>query len=197
MGRRLCLVERVRRIGSALVAACLLSPIAGAATAEGGPNGAGPLVANGGFEAGPEVGWGHGQYSKDRPWWWNSRDCLSVAEVFGDEHHGGKQALHVVNLSLRAPHVYGTTQQPVRVKPGKRYRVALWAKAPHIASRGAVSIVVDSAWRIRPILLPAGSYDWKRFTGEFTLNEDTAQLRILCDDMAEVWIDDVEVTPLD
>jgi hypothetical protein len=60
-----------------------------------------------------------------------------------------------------------------------------------------VSIVVDPAWRIRPISLPAGSFDWQRFTGEFTLNKGTAQLRILCEDMADVWIDDVEVTPLD
>jgi hypothetical protein len=197
MGRRIDLVERVGGIGSVLVAAWLLALTAGGGTAEGRPNRARPLVVNGGFEAGPEVGWGHGQYSKDRPWWWNSRDCLSVAEISGDEHHGGKQALHIVNLSPRAPHVYGTTQQPIRIQPGKRYRVALWAKAPQVASRGAVSIVVDSSWRVHPISLPAGSYGWKRFSGQFTLNEDTAQLRILCEDMAEVWIDDVEVTPMD
>ena len=155
-------------------------------------------VLNGGFEAGAEVGWGQGPSAENRAWWWNSRDCQSVAEISGEERHSGKLALHIVNISARAPHVYGTTQQPpVAIQPGRRYRVSLWAKAPQIASPGAVSLVVDSAWKVRPIQLPSGGFDWTQFSGEFVLHEPTAQIRILCEDLAEVWIDEVALTPAD
>jgi hypothetical protein len=157
----------------------------------------GPTVVNGTFEEKPTIGWGRGRYSENRAWWWNSLECLSVAEVSTEDRHTGKSSLHIVNLSARAPNVFGTTQQPIAIEPGRRYRVSVWAKAIQLQSRGALSIVVDPAWRVRPIQLPVGTYDWTRFEGEFSLDERTAQLRILCDDLAEVWVDDIEILPVE
>ncbi len=78
------------------------------------------------------------------------------------------------------------------LEPGRRYRISLWARAERLASDGAVSIVVDEDWRVRPIRLPRGTYDWTEFTGEFSLPETTAPLRILSEDAGEAWLDDVE-----
>jgi carbohydrate binding protein with CBM4/9 domain len=156
-----------------------------------------PNVINGTFEDKPTVGWGRGQYSEDREWWWNSLECLSVAEISSQDHHTGKSSLHIINLSARAPNVYGTTQQAVAIQPLERYRVSLWAKAIQLESRGGVSIVVDQSWKVRPIQLPRGTYGWTQFHGDFSLDENTAQVRILCEDLAEVWIDDIEIAPIE
>lgn len=57
--------------------------------------------------------------------------------------------------------------------------------------------MVDSQWQVRPIALPGGTYDWAQLTGEFSLPESAAQLRILSDDVGEVWIDDLRIEPMD
>ncbi|MBI3465123.1 MAG: C39 family peptidase [Planctomycetes bacterium] len=152
-----------------------------------------PPIANGGFEAGFTAPWGTGQYAENRPIWWNSLDGQSAAEVDRQVKRSGERSLHIVNRSPRAPHVYGTTQQPLQIEPGRRYRVSLWARASGLASDGAVSILVDPEWKVRPIALPKGTYDWTAFSGEFSLPHADAQIRILSEDVGEAWIDDIQV----
>ena len=57
--------------------------------------------------------------------------------------------------------------------------------------------MVDSQWRVRPIQLPAGSYDWTEFSGEFSLTANTADLRILMEDRGEVWLDSIVIRPVE
>jgi len=154
-----------------------------------------PLVNNGGFESGLSTPWGTGQHAPGKPVWWTRGDCQATAKVDSQTKRTGKHSLHIVNQSSRAPHVYGTTQQAVSIEPNQTHQIALWAKARRLASDGAASIAVDKAWQIRPICLPKGSYDWRKFTATFTLPTATAQLRILSEDEGEVWIDDVTITP--
>lgn len=156
------------------------------------------LVQKGGFEEGLATPWGTGQYAaKDRLEWWHSGKCISTAIAVKEIHRGGKKSLHIVNLSPRAANIYGTMQQPLSITVGQRYRVSLWAKAKGLTSDGAVSIIVDSAWKIRPIVLNKGSYDWTCFTGDFTPSEATAQLRIISEDVGEAWLDDIQIVPVD
>ena len=54
---------------------------------------------------------------------------------------------------------------------------------------------MDEAWKVRPIQLPKGTYDWTRFTGAFSLPANTAQLRVLSQDVGEVWIDEIRIEP--
>ncbi len=154
-------------------------------------------IANSGFEAELAAPWGTGQYAQNRTLWWNSGGCESQAETDGQISHEGAQSLHIINRSPRSAHVFGTTQQPIAIEPGHRYRITLWARAADLASGGAVSVIVDSAWKIRPIQLPAGSFEWQEFQGEFTLPSSTADLRILSEDRGEVWLDDLQITRVD
>lgn len=158
-----------------------------------------PLVPNGGFEAGLSAPWGTGQVLPvDGPGAWKCLSgCNSTATADRNVTHGGKLSLHIVHRTPRAPHVYGTTQQPLTLKPGQRYGISLWAKTNGLRSAGAINVSVDEAWRIRPIQLPAGTYDWTPFTGEFSLPDGQAQLRILSEDVGECWIDDIEISSLE
>ncbi len=149
---------------------------------------------NPGFEEGFIDPWGTGQYAAGKTTWWNSGGCRSSATIDDRERHRGKKSLHIVNQSPRAPHVFGTTQQPFPLLPGVTYRISLWARAKNLASTGGVSIVVDSDWQVRPIQLPGGSYGWTRFEGTFSLPDGNAQIRILSEDVGEVWIDDLNVS---
>ena len=155
------------------------------------------LIGNGGFNAGLGPPWGTGLYSEGRPIWWNSQGCRS--EVFIDEAVAveGLAALHIVNLSARAPQVYGTMAQRIPIEPNRLYRITVWVRGLDVASAGAVSVVVDEAWQVRPIALPAGSYAWTRLSGTFSLPADHADIRILAEDTGEVWLDDLQVLPLD
>ena len=154
-------------------------------------------IPNGGFETGLSIPWGTGPDSSNRAVWWNRGNCKSRAVVDRAKKHEGDASLHVVNDSPRSPNVYGTTQQPLDVEPGRRYRIGLWAAASNLATAGAVSVIVDSEWKVRPIQLPQGTYDWRHFSGEFCLNSSSAQVRIISEDRGEVWLDDLEITPLD
>lgn len=152
---------------------------------------------NGGFEAGLAAPWGKGQYGAGRAVWWNSQGCRSRADLDETTSIEGLVSLHIINLSPRAPQVYGTTVQQIPVEPGRPYRISVWAQGLKLASAGAVSIIVDDAWQVRPISLPAGSYAWTKLSGTFSLPADHANIRILSEDTGEAWLDDIKITPLD
>lgn len=151
---------------------------------------------NGGFEEGIKFPWGTGLYS-DYGVWWNSMNCQSVAEIDSWNSRSGRYSLHIVNLSPRHPHVFGNMSQRISIEPKRRYLISLWAKAKDLASASAVNTPVDPGWFIRPIQLPAGTFDWTQFQGEFSLDANYADIRILIEDTGEVWIDDIEVKPFD
>jgi len=144
-----------------------------------------------------EIGrWGTGQFSQKHPaWWWNENKCNSTAAQDAAGRKPGAKCLHVVNQTPRAPNLYGTTQQAIAVAAGQRYQITLWARAKGLASDGGVNVAVDEAWKVRPIQLPKGTYDWTRFTGTFSLPANTVQLRILSEDVGEVWIDEIRIEP--
>jgi hypothetical protein len=144
-----------------------------------------------------EIGrWGTGQFSEKHPaWWWNENKCNSTAAQDAAGRKPGAKCLHVVNQTPRAPNHFGTTQQAVAVAAGQRYQITLWARTKGLASDGGVNAAVDEAWKVRPIQLPKGTYDWTRFTGTFSLPTNTAQLRILSEDVGEVWIDEIRIDP--
>jgi hypothetical protein len=150
---------------------------------------------NPGFEAGFD-GWG-GKDAKGRPDpWFNSGVCKSHAEIDKNVKKSGQASLHIVNSSTRAPNVYGRTFQEVKIEPSQRYRISLWAKAKDLGSKGAVTVIVDDAWKVRPIALDKGTYDWTLFSGEFSLPANEIALNILSEDAGEAWIDDIKLEKL-
>jgi hypothetical protein len=149
-------------------------------------------VAEEGFEGVFAAPWGTGQHARKTPWW-TSGSCDASGTFDRSHWHGGGKALHIINRSPRAANVYGTTQMPLQLTAGKKYQVTAWARANDLASAGGASIVVDMDWKIRPIQLPQGTYDWTKFTGTFVLPNSGGQLRILSEDQEEVWFDDVQI----
>ena len=113
-------------------------------------------VPNGGFESGLSAPWGTGQYSDGHSVWWTSGNCQSSANADPRIRKSGNLSFHIINRSPRAANVFGSTQQPISIIPGQQYRINIWAKAHGLASDGAVAIVVDREWKVRPIRLPKG-----------------------------------------
>jgi len=155
------------------------------------------LIGNGGFNAGLGPPWGTGLYSEGRPVWWNSQDCKSEVSLDESVAMEGLASLHIINDSTRAPQVYGTMAQRISIEPNRPYRITVWVRGLDVASAGAVSVVVDEAWQRRPIAAPAGSYAWTRLSGTFSLPVDHADIRILAEDTGEVWLDDLQIIPMD
>ncbi|OGP54723.1 MAG: hypothetical protein A2Y65_11320 [Deltaproteobacteria bacterium RBG_13_52_11] len=143
--------------------------------------------------------WGTGLYSNNGIWW-NSKGARSSARVVNlntsDPLYtkGIKTALHIENRSSRGAHVYGTTSQRIRVTPGRLYRISLWAAAKGLNSNGGVNITVDPQWRIRPIHLKGGSYNWTKYSGTFTAdNSGYIDLRIISEDRGAVFLTGLEM----
>ena len=170
----------------------ILTSLAAANTAA-----AGNLLGNGGFESGLNAPWGKGQYAAGRSVWWNTQGCASSADIDETTAVEGLVSLHIINSSARTSQVYGTTVQRISIKANHPYRISAWAQGLNLASNGAVVIIVDDAWRVRPIVLPAGTFAWTRLSATFTLPADHASIRILSEDKGEAWLDDLEITPLD
>lgn len=158
---------------------------------------AGNLLGDGSFESGLDAPWGKGQYAAGHSVWWNTQGCASRADIDEAASVEGLVSLHIINPSTRAPQVYGTTVQQIPIKANHPYRISVWAQGLNLASKGAVTIIVDDAWRVRPIVLPAGNFAWTRLSATFSLPADHASIRILSEDKGEAWLDDLEITPLD
>jgi len=176
-------------IAARVTMAILLGAVAGA----GSPP---PVVFEAGFENGLRAPWGTGQTFGHDLAWWNSGGCGSLAEPDWHVRRNGKYSLMIKNPNPRGPEVFGTTQQPVKFQKGHRYKIEAWALGRSLASKGAVSLVVDEDWKVRPIQLPAGTYDWTRFTGEFTWPGGEGQCRIVSEDVGQVWLDDIKIIDL-
>lgn len=152
--------------------------------------------ANFGYPSGP---WGKGQYGEKGIWWnSNNADCTFGRYGLKDfdtlyKRFGITHALCINNRSPAAPHVYGTTVQQIRARPG-RYRITLWAAAQNLTN-GVIYVVVDRPWRVRPISLPGGNYDWRQFSGTFTTNTGEIQLRIISAGTGAACISAVSITP--
>jgi hypothetical protein len=159
------------------------------------------LVQDSNFERFGQFGgpWGKGQYG-EKGIWWNSYYARSTARTIVLRttdtlytSYGIRTALYITNHSPVAPHVYGTTVQQIFARPGK-YTISIWAAAKNL-SNGAIYIVVDRPWRVRPINLPGGSYGWRKFTGSFITNTGEIQLRIISANTGEACLTGISVTP--
>lgn len=194
------MLEIRNRFGVVLTSVILLAVVCGANA--GGSDGIkdakdSDIIVNGGFENGLTSPWGTGQHSELRPLWWNAGECKSTVETDETVKRGGSMSLHIYNPTPKKLSNYGTMAQRVAVKKNHVHRLTLWAKGSALASKGAVSILVDPAWKVRSINLPAGSFSWKKFTAVFALPADYADVRILSEDQGEAWIDDIRVEALD
>jgi hypothetical protein len=165
-------------------------------TATRAPAASNNLLRNGDFESGLAAPWGTGRYSEGRPVWWTSKECKCTAQVDPGVQRIGSVSLRITNYSPLSPHVYGTTAQRIAIEPRRTYRITLWAKASRLASSGAVFVVVDDEWNTRPIVLPKGTFSWRKFEGTFSLPVAYADVRIVSQDRGLAWIDDVQVVPL-
>lgn len=183
------MVRVVLALRAAIFAALICVVAAGAASPE-------PWFFSAGFEDGLKSPWGTGQQFNNHSVWWNSGGCGSSAEADWRVRRNGNYALRINNPSPRKPEVFGTTQQPVTFQQGHRYRIEVWALGRNLASHGAVSLVVDSQWRMRPIQLPAGTYDWQQLKGEFVWPGGEGQCRILSEDRGEARLDDISIIDL-
>lgn len=153
----------------------------------------------GGFEHGLSPPWGTGHW--EHPGgsfrfgiWWNSGKARTFARMDSAVAHSGQASLRITSYSPSAPHVFGTTGQRIeRVHPNTLYEVSLWARAEDLTP-GAVQVVLDPAWHVRPLTLPPGSYDWRRFTAQVN-SGDLAfiDLRLLIQSTGTVWIDDLSL----
>ena len=153
------------------------------------------LLSNGSFEDPLSTGWGTGQYASDRPTWWNSGKCKSVASRDNKVRRSGSHSLRITNLTGHGPHLFGTTNQKVTIIPNQLYRITLSARAENL-TKGALSIVVNDNWKLRPLTLPEGTYDWREFSAEFMMPKNRAEFRILIENKGTVWLDDLKLEAL-
>lgn len=123
--------------------------------------------------------------------WWNSGGANVRAGTVNLTGAGVSTGLYIQNSSGRGPHVYGTTAQRINVQQGATYRISFLGMARNLGSNGGVNITVDPAWRIRPVSMPGGTYNWRRFEGTFVAPANYIDLRILSEDRGEVWITDM------
>ena len=156
-------------------------------------------VLNAGFELELNRYWGN----PDSLTWMNTPDCESTARVTPEEKHNGVQSLRIqYGADQRIEGGFGQTTQTMPSSAETQYRITLWAKASDLATR-AVRVVINENWDSPVIELPAGSYDWTEFTGEFVTPEGDPStkdetlvlttIRIISAGPGTVWLDDIEV----
>ena len=104
------------------------------------------------------------------------------------QNRDAKTGLYIKNESARGPHVYGTTARRVSLVPGQTYKIRFMGAARNLTSNGGASIAVDPEWRVRPVIMPAGTYKLRPFEGTFIATDSYADIRIISEDRGEVVI---------
>jgi len=141
--------------------------------------------------------WGRGVLYGQNGIWWNSRNAGSTARVVNLNGGNIPTALRIVNPSGSSAHVYGTTAQRIKVNAGRIYRISFWGKATNLRSGSGITITVDPQWKIRPVSMVSGTYNWKKFTGTFTAPSNYVDLRIISQDRCdEVLITDMSLVQI-
>lgn len=139
--------------------------------------------------------WGTGQYSDQGLWYTKGKARVKAKAVklkrngWLSKKYNIRTALYINNKSSLRAHRYGTTSQRITVRRNSYYRITLWATAKNLVSAGGVQIVLDQAWKVRPISLHQGTYSWRYFSAIFySGTNDFVDLRILSQDKGEVLI---------
>jgi CHAT domain-containing protein len=168
---------------------------AGAMPAAAGDN----LLINGDFEDGLIFPWGTGHYERtDGKFgygvWWNSNNAQALMKLDYAEKYRGCCSLRITNHSPAAAHVFSTLSQRIAgLEPNAVYKISGYAKAENL-SGGALSITVDAAWGKRIPGLPAGTYNWKPFSGTVNIgHNDYIDFRILHLNTGTVWLDELRL----
>jgi len=162
----------------------------------------GHLIGNGGFEDGFSRPWGTWVEHEPGPLWLRRGGCAAEAMADTRVAKSGRRSLRISNSSRKAPGCYAETCQVMVTEPDRRYRLTFWAKYEDLASNGAIRFLVGlpepAAGPSKAVVeLPAGSHDWRKFQGEFSFPATAAELRIRSVDRGRVWLDDIQVTPVD
>ncbi len=137
------------------------------------------------FMSGP---WGSNVLYGQNGIWWNSNNAQTIAQTVNLSGGAIPTALRIVNSSGRAAHVFGTTAQRINVQRGGTYQISFFGYARDLASNGGIVITVDPQWKVQPISMPSGTYDWQKFTGTFVASDDYIDLRIISQDRGEILI---------
>jgi len=123
--------------------------------------------------------------------------CQAQASAAVDAQvpRSGRRAVRFSDASPMAPHVYGRFVQTVPVEPGIRYRLTVWARG-----RGVGRGIHFTDWQTYRLRLPAGDFDWRRFSATFETEPDQRSLDVglnVVDVTDALWIDDLSLTPVE
>jgi hypothetical protein len=115
---------------------------------------------------------GHFELGLDSYWepWASVGACLADARTDSQTRSGGQgsTSLLIHHHSAALPDSFAMMKQVVPVVGGSRYQVSIWAKSEQIAADG-IRIVMNAQRDQPTIVLPGGSYQWQRFSGEFAM----------------------------
>ena len=151
-------------------------------------------ILNHGFELGSMAYWS----DENGVSWSHTNGDQSQAAVAGIGHDSSR-SLHIVGDSGANDTRFGMTRQVFPVPRGSSLKLSVWARATNL-SEGALTI--GPAKSGAPLVLPAGTYDWKRFDMSIpSTNTDDVDagaigsclLEIRSSGSGEAWLDDIEV----
>ena len=177
----------------------------------------GNLVRDGGFEDGLVPPWGSGDLSDGHPW-----RLLEGARAYGEAVvspvHSGKLALSIRHATEEHQGWMGVTSQSLRsLETDREYVLEVWARADNLQDGGIRVRIVRHGSRpgvakglsgaadatgldevpLAEIALPAGTYDWRRFSTTFAAPAVKLDLEILSVALGMAYLDDVSVHPAD
>lgn len=113
-------------------------------------------------------------------------------EMTGAEHNHGKYSVKLTCKSDSAAYRYGGIMQRLNLKAGETYKFSMSAKAENASAATWFPLGFITNY---PRISLDGTYDWKKYTYEYTPDEDiTIDTQInLEKPIGEVYVDDVKV----
>ena len=123
--------------------------------------------------------------------WSASENLFTGAEILPDESHSGKNAMSIT--ARKYP--YSGARQEVALEMGKTYYVSAWVK---LAEGGVAKISLDGLEQDGIVEREVPANTWTLLAGEITPTTATGYSHLLIhttESLADLWVDDVSLTP--
>ena len=129
---------------------------------------------------------------------WFSGENQAAMSLEKEVVYSGEQSIRISCDIGFKPGCYSQLSQTIKLKSGTGYRLTFWAKADALERAwGGVDIKnAQGTFKRRSVNITAGTYDWKKFSYDFTADDPIKCVFSICivGKAKNLWIDDIQLT---
>ena len=155
-----------------------------------------PALMNGDFELGLSYYWGRYETDTETATWNNVGRSRTTVEGVSENTKQGQRSLAIRIESPIEEDSFGIMTQDLPVTADQQYEISFWARGDELSQDSSRVGMIDPSnlENAEFVTLPAGSYDWQKFTLSVKAASNSLPVSIWCQGSGSLYIDDIRIT---